>query len=82
MLSLNLIPGVGAVVQYGFRTSAQMAAEEPTTDIQTVVIDPRSGAAVLSSATLPRLGAVSGNRIIAFFEDPAPRLEIRVLRRP
>lgn len=82
LLSLNLIPGVGAVVQYSFRTAAQIAAKEPGADIQTVVIDPRTGAAVLSSTMLPRLGAVSGNRIIAFFEDPAPRLEIRELRRP
>ena len=82
LLSLNLIAGVGAVVQYGFRTPVQMAADEPATNIQTVVIDPRSGAAVLSSAMLPRLGAASGNRVISFFEDPAPRLEIRELRSP
>ena len=52
------------------------------TDIQTIIIDPRTGAASLSGAAWPRLGAVSGNRAILFFEDPAPRLEIRELRRP
>lgn len=82
LVSLNLIPGIGVVVQYGHRTLDQMAAKEQPTNITTVIIDPRTGAAAVSPTALPRLGAVSGTRAIAFFEDPAPRLEIRELRRP
>ena len=82
LVSLNIVPQVGIVVQYSHRTAAQIDAKEPVTDIQTIIIDPRTGAASLSAAAWPRLGAVSGNRAIVFFEDPAPRLEIRELRRP
>ena len=82
LVSLNVVPRVGIVVQYGFRTPQQMAAKEPASDIVTIIIDPRTGAGTVSSAALPRLGAVAGTQAIAFFEDPAPRIEIRELRRP
>jgi hypothetical protein len=80
LVSLNVVPGVGVLLQYGFRTAAQMAAKEPVGEILTIVLDPKTGAAALSSASWPRLGAVSGNRTLALFEDPAPRIEIRELR--
>jgi hypothetical protein len=57
-----------------------MAAREPAGEILTIVLDPKTGAAALSSVSWPRLGAVSGNRALALFEDPAPRIEIRELR--
>jgi hypothetical protein len=82
LVSLTVVPRTGIVVQYGLLTSEQMKAKELPTDIQTIIIDPRTGAAALSPSALPRLGAISGSRGIALFEDPAPRLEIRELRRP
>ena len=80
LLSLNVVPGIGILLQYDFRTPAQMAAREPAGEILTIVLDPKTGAAALSSVSWPRLGAVSGNRALALFEDPAPRIEIRELR--
>ena len=82
LVSLNVVPRVGIVVQYGFRSIEQMKAKEAASDIVTIVIDPRTGAAAVSPAALPRIGAVYGERAIVFLEDPAPRLEIRELRRP
>lgn len=82
LVSLNVVPGVGVLLQYGFRTPEQMAAKEPVTHIQTIVIDPRTGAAALLAVAWPRIAAVSGAQVLAVFEDPAPRLEIRELRRP
>ena len=80
LVSLNVVPGVGILLQYGLRTAAQMAAKEPVGEILTIVLDPKTGAATLSSAWWPRLGAVSGNRAFALFDDLAPRIEIRELR--
>lgn len=80
LVSLNLVPGVGVVMQYGFRTPAQMAARE-TGALLTIVLDAETGVGGLTSTPWPRVGAVSGNRILALFEDPAPRIEIRELRR-
>jgi hypothetical protein len=82
LVSLNVVPGSGIVVQYGFRSFEQMRAKEPASSIITVIIDPATGSASVSPSALPRLRAVSGTRAIALFEDPAPRLEIRDLRRP
>jgi hypothetical protein len=82
LVSLNVVPRIGIVVQYGFRSFEQMRAKEPASNIITVIIDPATGAAAVSPSALPQLGAVSGTRVIAFFEDPAPRLEIREVRRP
>ena len=82
LVSLNVVPQIGVVVQYGFRSAAQMAAKEGASDLITIIIDSRTGAAAISPTVLPRIGAVYGTRAIVFLEDPAPRLEIRELRRP
>jgi hypothetical protein len=79
--SLNIVPGLGVLVQYGFRSLADLAAKAPPSDYVTIVIDQRTGAGAISPSALPRLGTVSGNRVIVLFEDPAPRLEVRELRR-
>lgn len=81
LVSLNVVPQVGVVVQYGFRSLADMTAKAPASTIVTIIIDPLTGTGAVSPSALPRLGAVSGNRAIVFLEDPAPRLEIRELRR-
>ena len=81
LISLNLIPGLGVVLQYGFRSPAQMAAKE-TGSVLTIVIDPQTGKAAVSSVPWPRIAAVTGTQVLAVFEDPVPRLEIRELRRP
>jgi len=80
LVSFNLVPGVGLVLQYGFRTPAQMVARE-VGELLTIVLDPKTGAGSLTSQSWPRLGALAGSRAIALFEDPAPRIEIRELRR-
>jgi hypothetical protein len=82
LLTLLAVPGVGIVVQYAHRTPEQMKANEMGSSIVTIVIDPRTGGATLSSDALPRLGAVSTTHALAFLEDPTPRIEIRALRRP
>lgn len=79
--SLSVVPDIGIVVQYGYRSLADMAAKAPPSDYVTIVIDPRTGAGAVSPSALPRLAAVSGNLAVVFFEDPAPRLEVRELRR-
>ena len=79
LLSLNVLPGVGIVLQYDFRTPAQMAAREQGQTL-TILLDARTGAATLASATWPRLGAVSANGALVVYEDPAPRIERRELR--
>lgn len=82
LVSLNVVPGIGVLVQYGHRSLRDMETRAPPSSFVTIVIDPRSGAAAVSPSALPRLGAVSGDRAIVFYEDPAPRLEVRDLRRP
>ena len=79
LLSLNVLPGVGIVLQYAFRTPAQMAAREQGETL-TILLDARTGAATLASGSWPRLGALSANRALVVFEDPAPRIESRELR--
>ncbi len=78
LVSLNLVPGVGVVLQYGFRMPAQMVARE-VGELLNIVLDPKTGAGSLTAASWPRLGALSGSRAIALYEDPAPRIEIREL---
>jgi hypothetical protein len=80
LLSLNVLPGVGIVLQYDFRTAVQMAAREPAGEILTILLDARTGAATLASESWPRLGALSANRALVLHEDPAPRIESRELR--
>ncbi len=80
LVALNVVPGVGVLLQYSFRTSAQLAAREPG-DILTIVLDPKTGAGSLTSASWPRLGAWSRNQVFALADDPAPRIEVRELKR-
>lgn len=82
LVSLNVVPHIGVVVQYGFRSLRDMEAKAPPSSFVTIVIDPRTGTAAVSPSNLPRLGSVSGNWAVVFYEDPAPRLEVRELRRP
>ena len=79
LLSLNVLPGVGVVLQYAFRTAAQMAAREQGETL-TILLDARTGAATLASGSWPRLGALWANGALVVYEDPAPRIERRELR--
>ena len=79
LLSLNVLPGVGIVLQYDLRTAPQMAAREQGETL-TILLDARTGAATLASGSWPRLGALSPNRALVVHEDPAPRIESRELR--
>ena len=80
LLSLNVLPDVGIVLQYDFRTAAQLAANEPAGEILTILLDARTGAATLASESWPRLGALSAEGALVVYEDPAPRIETRKLR--
>ena len=80
LVALNLVPGVGLLLQYSFRTREQMAAKEPG-DILTILIDPKTGAGQLTSASLPRIVASWQNKVFTLAEDPAPRVEVRELTR-
>jgi len=80
LVALNIVPGVGLLLQYSYRTLEQMAAKEPG-EILTIVIDPKTGAGQLTSASWPRLVASSQGRVYALAEDPAPRIEVRELKR-
>lgn len=79
LLSLNLLPGVGLILQYGFRSLEAMAAMDPVGEVITMVLDARTGAATVSATPWPRIAALSGRRVLAVYEDPAPRIEIRDL---
>lgn len=81
LYSLTMIPGRGFLVQWTFRQPEELTARASYGKILSFVLDPLTGHPLGPDADLPPILAASDTTVLAVFEDPAPRFEVRALTR-
>ena len=73
--------GMPVVVQYGRRRTSDVRAREDRYVVETFLVLPESGQGIYVGEDLPQLLALTGDRVVALYVEPYPRVEVATLAR-